>query len=86
MTWLEVISIAYLLTGVSKVFRALIRPVDSRADYVRNRDVMGFAMVILAWLPLDLAAYRKLGMQEELRVNCTVFCAFAVFGYFVRIS
>lgn len=86
MTWLEVISIAYLLTGVSKVFRALIRPVDSRAEYVQNRDVMGFAMVILAWLPLDLAAYRKLGMQEELRVNCTVFCAFAVFGYFVRIS
>jgi hypothetical protein len=64
----------------------MIRPADSRADYVRNRDVMGFAMVILAWLPLDLAAYRKLGMQEELRVNCTVFCAFAVFGYFVRIS
>ncbi|MEX2615695.1 MAG: hypothetical protein WD767_06340 [Alphaproteobacteria bacterium] len=86
MTWVEVIVIAYLLTGVSKVFRAFTIPAVNRPDYIQSRNLLGYFLVVVAWLPLDLAAFRKLGVQEELRINCTVFCAFAVFGYFARIS
>lgn len=66
--------------------RGLSSQAANRSGYVRSHNPFGYVVEILAWLPLDLAAYKQLGLQEDLRLNFTIFFAFAAFGYFVRVN
>ena len=76
---LELLAIAYVLTGVCKVAKTFRQPFRNRPTYVRQRRYGVMALVVVGWIVVDLGMVSQYWRDRSIRAEAiSNFLLFAV--------